>query len=182
MTELPYAAWPPAPIRTERLVLRAPEPRDRPGFVELFSSPEVGTYLGGSRSREECERVLPEIPEQRPGLFVIELDGTMIGTLELNRRPPELRSGTAPNAEEDELGYLLLPETWGHGYAAEACTAALAWFAALRPGESVVLRTQTANTRSMRLATKLGFTEVARYEAWGAKQWMGRMSPVATPA
>jgi hypothetical protein len=30
----------------------------------------------------------------------------------------------------------------------------------------------------MRLAAKLGFTEVERYEAWGAEQWFGVCSPV----
>jgi RimJ/RimL family protein N-acetyltransferase len=37
----------------------------------------------------------------------------------------------------------------------------------------VVLRTQTANDRLMRLAAKLGFTEVERFEAYGAEQWLG---------
>lgn len=57
----------------------------------------------------------------------------------------------------------------------------LGWFADALPSEPVVLCTQTANARSMRLAAKLGFTEVQRYEAWGAEQWMGVWSP-ATPA
>ncbi len=55
----------------------------------------------------------------------------------------------------------------------EACVAALDWFAAARPGEPVVLCTQTANDRSMRLAAKLGFAEVQRFEEWGAEQWLG---------
>ena len=80
-----------------------------------------------------------------------------------------------------ELGYLFLPQAWGFGYAAEACGAALCWFAGALPGERVVLFTQTANTRSMRLAAKLGFTEVERYEAYGAEQWFGIWSPV-TPS
>lgn len=42
-----------------------------------------------------------------------------------------------------------------------------------------MLTTQTANVGSMRLATKLGFTEVERYEAWGAEQWLGMRPPVA---
>jgi hypothetical protein len=46
-TELGPVAWPPAPIRTERLVLRAPEARDRAPYIVLLASPEVGTYLGG---------------------------------------------------------------------------------------------------------------------------------------
>ena len=73
---------------------------------------------------------------------------------------------------------MFLQEAWGRGYATKACAARLGWFADARPGEPVVLSTQTANVRSMRLAAKLGFTEVERYEAYGAEQWFGMWSPV----
>lgn len=76
------------------------------------------------------------------------------------------------------MGYLFLPGAWGYGYAAEACAAALGWFAGVLPGEPVVLSTRTANERAMRLAAKLGFTEVERFEAYGAEQWSGVWSPV----
>jgi RimJ/RimL family protein N-acetyltransferase len=178
LTELGLLPWPPAPIRTERLVLREPEARDRAAIIELFTSPEVGTYIGGPRPRDEFERALPETPGRRPGLFVVELDGAMIGTVELNRRAAEHRSEVRPDAGEAELGYLFLPQAWGRGYAAEACAAALGWFAEAVPGEPVVLTTQTANDRSMRLAAKLGFTEVRRFEEWGAEQWLGVWSAV----
>ena len=39
-----------------------------------------------------------------------------------------------------------------------------------------MLATQTANVSSMRLAAKLGFTEVERFEAWDAEQWLGLRS------
>jgi len=41
-----------------------------------------------------------------------------------------------------------------------------------------VLCTQTANDRSVRLAAKLGFTEVERFEEDGAEQWFGVWSSV----
>ncbi len=171
MTELGPVAWPPAPIRTERLVLRESEARDRAAFIELFASPAVRTYLGGPRPRDELERAVPEIPGRRPGLFVVALDGAMIGTITLlDRRDAERPGHVRPEAGEAELGYMFLPEAWGgFGYAAEACAAALDWFADALPGEPVVLCTQTANDRSMRLAAKLGgFTEVGgRFEEWG---------------
>jgi RimJ/RimL family protein N-acetyltransferase len=178
MADLGPVAWPPEPIRTERLVLREPEARDRAAVIELLASPEVGTYLGRPRPRDELEREMPGAPERRPGLFIVDLDGTMIGQIILRRATghgPPAASGAA------ELGYLFLPETWGFGYAAEACAAALGWLARELPGEPVVLFTQTANARSMRLAAKLGFTEVERYKAYGAEQWFGMWSPV-TPS
>ena len=121
---------------------------------------------------------MPEVPGQHPGSFVVDLDGAMIGHITLGKATGH---GPPAAAEKAELGYLFLPGAWGFGYAAEACSAALRWFADALPGEPVALFTQTANTRSMRLAAKLGFTEVERYEAWGAEQWYGRWSPV-TPS
>ena len=180
MTELGPVAWPPALISTERLVLRESEARDRAAFIELFASPEVGTYLGGPRSRGELERTVPDVPGRRPGLFVVELDGAMIGMITLDRRDAERPGRVRPDGGEAELGYLFLPAAWGRGYAAEACAAALDWFADTLPGEPVVLCTQTANDRSMRLAAKLGFAEVELFEEYGAEQWFGVWSRSTT--
>ncbi|MFF9623659.1 GNAT family N-acetyltransferase [Streptomyces griseosporeus] len=170
----PSVAWPPAPIRTGRLVLRASEARDRGAFVDLFASPEVGTHIGGPQPRDALER---EVPGRRPGVFVADLDGAMIGMVTLDRRAPERPGHVRPEGGETELGCLFLPEVWGRGYAAEACAAALDWFAAALPGEPVVLCTRTANTRALRLAEKLGFTEVGRFREYGAEQWFGVWRP-----
>ncbi|MFG2692732.1 GNAT family N-acetyltransferase [Kitasatospora sp. NPDC048407] len=177
MSDHGTVAWPPAPVATERLVLRPAEARDRAAFVDLFASPEVGTHIGGARPREELERAVPEVPGQRSGVFVAELDGTMIGLVTLEVRPADRPGRVRPEGGETELGYMFLPQAWGHGYAAEACTAALEWFDGALPGEPVVLCTQTANDRAMRLAMKLGFTEVERFEEYGAEQWFGVRRP-----
>ncbi|MYV42358.1 GNAT family N-acetyltransferase [Streptomyces sp. SID1328] len=174
MTDLGPVAWPPAPIRTGRLVLREPEVRDRAVFIELYASPEVHTYLGGPRPRGELEREMPEVPGLRPGSFVVDLDGVMIGHVLLRRATDH----HCPAAEgKVDLGYLFLPRAWGFGYAAEACAAALDWLDGVLPGEPVVLSTQTANAGSMRLAARLGFIEVERFRAWDADQWLGLRAP-----
>ncbi|SFE74259.1 Protein N-acetyltransferase, RimJ/RimL family [Actinacidiphila alni] len=179
MTSRDAAVWPPEPIRTERLVLRVAEARDRPRCIDLSASPEVGTYVGGAQPREDLERAVPAVPGQRPGFFVVELDGTMIGCVQLlDRRPADRPGHVLPGGDEAELGYMFLPHAWGHGYALEACTAALAWYDATFPGEPIVLTTQLANAPSLRLATKLGFTEAARFEEYGAEQWFGVRHPV----
>ena len=177
MEDLGPVAWPPAPIKTERLVLRESEARDRTTFIDLLASPEVNTYLGGPRAREELERETPAIPERWPGSFVVELDGVMIGHILLRRATGHRRPAAAGKAD---LGYLFLPQTWGAGYATEACAAALTWFDHTLPGEPIILTTQSANIASIRLATKLGFTELERFEAWGSEQWLGLRSPTRT--
>lgn len=175
MADLGPVAWPPAPIRTERLLLREPTAQDRAVAIDLNTSSEVGAYIGGAQPRDEVERAIPAVPRGRPGQFVVDLDGAMIGLVQLDRR--DAQYDVRPAVGKVELGYLFLPEVWGHGFAAEACAAALDWFAGALPDEPVVLVTQTANERSMRLAARLGFTEVERLEAYGAEQWFGMRLP-----
>ncbi|MFI0137599.1 GNAT family N-acetyltransferase [Streptomyces luteogriseus] len=178
MADLGTRAWPPAPLRTERLVLRASGSHDRAAFIELFASPEVGTHVGGSRRRDELERAVPEVPGRRPGVFVIDLDGAMIGMVTLDRRDAGRPGHVRPDVQEAELGCMFLPGAWGRGYAAEACAAVLGWFTVTFPGEPVVLCTRVANDRALRLAVKLGFAEVERFEEYGAEQWFGVWHPV----
>ena len=175
MTEFGHAVWPPSyPIRTERLVLREAEPRDRAAFIDLLASAEAHTYLGCPRPREELERDLPDTPEQDLGICVVQRDEAMIGQVILRRAAGERGAG------RPELGYVFLPKTWGFGYAAEGCEAALAWLDTALPREPTVLFTQTANASSMHLAAKLGFTEVERFRAWDAEQWFGMRAPSAS--
>lgn len=177
MVDLGSVTWPPAPIRTERLLLREPDAADRDVVVELHASAQVNAYLGGALPREEVERSVPAVPKGRPGHFVVDRDGGMIGLVTLDAHDGEHEAPRT--AGRIELGYLFLPDVWGNGYAAEACTAALGWFAGAVPGEPVVLTTQTANVRSVRLATRLGFVETERFEAYGAQQWFGVWTPRA---
>lgn len=174
--------WPPGEIVVSRLLLRATRASDRAGFIDLLASEKVRHYLGGARSREELARAAPEVPGAYPGVFAVQtMAGAFIGTISFTRRDPALPGHLRSEGNELEVSYSLLPAHWGNGYATEAVTAAFEWAADVLPDQGIVLCTQLANERSRRLALRLGFTEVERFEQHGAMQWFGsrplRQSP-----
>lgn len=163
----------PEPLETERLRLRSPQPGDRPGLVELESSDEVRRYLGGPRPRHEVEASYPQDPQPGPGFFAVEADGKFVGFVILDRREPDKPGHIRPEGNELEISYQFLPADWGRGYATEAVRAVIDWTATTFPAEPIVLCTQVANERSMRLAQRVGFVEHERFEQFGAEQWFG---------
>lgn len=74
---------------------------------------------------------------------------------------------------ELEVSYTFLPAHWGQVYATEAVTAALDWASRSLTDRDVIVCTQVANERSLRLARRLGFREVIRFDQFGAPQWLG---------
>lgn len=169
---LVVADWPPDPIHTARLVLRPPRAGDRQDFLDLGSDDEVNRHLGGGRDRAVLDAELPEVPADRPGQFVVEHDGQLVGWMGLSRREPARPGGTTLPGPFLELSYVTPVAAWGRGYAVEAGVAVLAW-AAERFDEPVVVCTQVTNVRSLELAARLGFTELERFEEFGAEQWFG---------
>ena len=56
------------------------------------------------------------------------------------------------------MGWIFNPRAHGHGFATEACEAALAWFDRTQPPVSIPAIIAPENKASMRLAERLGFT------------------------
>lgn len=72
--------------------------------------------------------------------------------------------GPVTDSPTVELGYLILPDYQGFGYATEAAEAMIAW-AAERPGvERVIVRIAHHNARSLRVAEKLRMRETVSHE------------------
>ncbi|MFG6200275.1 GNAT family N-acetyltransferase [Nonomuraea sp. JJY05] len=159
-------------VPSERLVLRQAHDADREGFIELMTDPEVRAYLGGPRPRSDVEQFLDKVVESRPGNYVIADNTTnrLIGTLMLARRSTDRPGHVTEDGEELELGYVLRRNAWGAGFAFEAATAALRAAADELPDQPVVVVTQTANKRSLKLAARLGFRPVSTFEEFGAEQ------------
>lgn len=176
MAHLDGVTWPPAPILTERLTLRAAEARDREAMLDLFSDERVNRFVGGAEPREHLDELMPAIPGQRAGFFIVEFDGRACGLITFDPRDVERPGHVREEGREAELGYMLLPDAWGHGYATEACAAAMAWFRAAAPDEPLVVSTQLANEASLRVIRKLGFLELEHHEEYGEAQWFGALS------
>jgi RimJ/RimL family protein N-acetyltransferase len=113
------------------------------------------------------------VPAAHPGILAVEIEGSFAGAVSLTRRDPDLPGHVRPEGNELEVSYTFLPRYWGRGYAAEAVAAALDWVAALVLDKEVILCTQVANERSLRLAERLGFEEVGRFHQFDAWQWLG---------
>ncbi|ARF52945.1 GNAT family N-acetyltransferase [Streptomyces gilvosporeus] len=108
----------------------------------------------------------------KPGTYVIADKETdrCIGTRVLDRRSPDLPGHVTEEGGELELTYLLRRGSWGAGLAFEAATAMLRAAAGELPDQPILVVTQTANERSLKLAARLGFQRMGTFEAHDAEQ------------
>jgi RimJ/RimL family protein N-acetyltransferase len=156
-------------LETERLVLRMPRLSDAAPFGVLFKDPTAMEFIGGVHTetsedpefpvrqwlkRWEANGVGPLIAERRE-------DGVVVGRAGLHiwntSTWTPMSYADAGEHAQPELGWALLREHWGHGYATEAAQAARDW-ARGRGIERLVSVIAPANVRSQRVAERLGCT------------------------
>ncbi|MFI9629427.1 GNAT family N-acetyltransferase [Streptomyces sp. NPDC052042] len=165
-----------AEITTDRLRLRKAHDADIDGLIELQTDPQVRAHLGGPRPRSVVEQYFVangiSAIAGEPGTYVIADKETdrFIGTLVLDRRAADRPGHVTTEGGELELSYLLRRGTWGAGLAFEAATAVLRAAAGELPDQLVLVVTQTANERSLKLATRLGFQRMGTFEEHDAEQ------------
>ncbi|MFF4181061.1 GNAT family N-acetyltransferase [Streptomyces sp. NPDC001750] len=163
-------------ITTDRLRLRKAHDTDIDGLIELQTDPQVRAHLGGPRPRSVVEQYFDangiSAIAGRPGTYVIadKESDRFIGTVVLDRRSADLPGHVTEEGGELELSYLLRRGSWGAGLAFEAATAMLRAAAGELPDQPVLVVTQTANERSLKLATRLGFQPMGTFEAHDAEQ------------
>lgn len=146
------------PIRTERLVLRNWQERDRALFHRINSDDKVMEFFPFRRDRAQADAKMDEFREaidrDRFGWTAVEIaaTGDCIGFTGLSRTDhlPFLPAGTI------EIGWRLAPQFWGHGYVAEAAKAWLAYgFETLGLGEIVSFAVEK-NRRSTAVMERIG--------------------------
>ena len=149
-------------LRTERLLL-SPVVEDHLGdFLRLYSDPQTMRWLGQGKplTVEETEvavrRMARHWRDHGFGMFAVHLmDGSFVGRCGLCR---------LDRTERVELGYTLLSEHWGHGYATEAAQSCLRFAFDELGLDEVVAITTLANEASQRVMRKCGL--VFQGTAW----------------
>jgi RimJ/RimL family protein N-acetyltransferase len=144
----------PMKIETPRLILRTWEEHDRAPFAAMNADPEVMHDLGDPIARDasdaKLDRYAAAFTRDGYSRWVLEnRDGAFIGyTGVMHRFEPAI-------GEHDEIGWRLVRDAWGHGYATEAARAALRdVFTRVKLAE-VVSYTAPDNLRSQAVMARL---------------------------
>ena len=144
-------------IKTDRLMLRQWQEEDLEPLARLNTDPRVMEFLLAPLTREESaarlEAYRKHIREHGWGLWAVSVPGVsdFIGWIGL--WPIGFEAHFTPAIE---VGWRLLPEFWGYGYATEGARASLRYgFEVLKLGEIVSI-TVPANVRSRRVMERLG--------------------------
>ena len=157
------------PIYTDRLCLRVPTPRDAELLYGLSADAEVMRGLGkGPVSavadvRATIEEAVEGWKTDGLGMFVLETtetDRRVVGQAGLmifdTRGWTPSTYAKAGSHAQPELGWALMQEHWGRGYATEAAAAIRDWAWECRHIDRLVSLIAPDNVRSQRVAERLG--------------------------
>jgi RimJ/RimL family protein N-acetyltransferase len=144
-------------LETARLILRPPMQADFDGFAAMAQEEDTMRFIGGVAPRDAAWRTMATLAGAWSligfSMFsVIEKEsGRWIGRLGPWR--PGGKQGGWPG---DEVGYGLIRDAMGKGYAFEGATAAIDWAFDHLGWDSVIHCIDKANAPSIALAKRLG--------------------------
>jgi len=171
-------------LHTARLILRPTQAEDFEGWAALMSDPECARYLGGVQSRAQAWRGFASIAGSWQ-LYGFSMFSVMERSTSrwIGRLGPWRPEGWPGN----EVGWGLVRDAWGQGYAIEGVTAAMDWAVEQLGWQDIVHAIDPANTRSQAVAARIGSTlrgpsklpppfDNAPIELWGqtAAAWRAR--------
>ncbi|WP_345950283.1 GNAT family N-acetyltransferase [Mucilaginibacter sp. PAMB04274] len=157
-------------LETERLILRRFTMADAPFIVELLNSPGWLQYIGDRdiKTVAQAQSYLLNGPllsyaAHGYGLYIVESK---------NGHQPMGMCGLLKREYLDHLdiGYALLPQYEGYGYAQEIVAATMQHAFTELKVEALAAITMVENTKSIRLLCKLGFVQNGTINAGGDKE------------
>jgi RimJ/RimL family protein N-acetyltransferase len=174
---------------TKRLILRPPQPEDFDGWAAFQADPEATRFVGGVQPRAAAWRSFCAMA----GAWTIR-GFAMFSMIE--RETKRWIGRTGPWQPEGwpgtEVGWGVLPEFAGRGYALEAAAASMDYAVDVLGWTDIIHAIDPANLPSIRLAQRLGSTnrgptrlpapyEGSPVDAWGqtAVEWRTRRQAVS---
>jgi RimJ/RimL family protein N-acetyltransferase len=158
-------------ISTPRLGLRRWLPADVEPFARMNQDPVVREFFPNlmtfDESRASVRVIERHFDEYGYGLYVVDLlsTGEFIGFTGFSH--PSFDAWFVPCVE---IGWRLLPEAWGQGYATEAARECLRHGFGVLGLTKVLSFTAVLNTRSERVMQKIGMTRVGEFGHPGVAQ------------
>ena len=144
---------------TERLLLRAPREEDLSRIADLWTDAQATEHIGGPRDRDMVldgfreyaadPHAFAQGEGERWWSIIERFSGRLVGLCALLEK--EIEGQT-----ETELGYFLLPEHWGLGYATEAAHLVVRHAFLDLELESLVAIVHPENAPSIGVARKVG--------------------------
>ena len=134
------------------LKIRKMTEEDLEPLHRLLSDPEVMEYLEPPYTPEQTKEFLESALEEEPAVWTVEGDGKFIGYVIWH------------GYEEDtmELGWVLLPEYWGKGYASALTRQLMERTAA--QGKKPVIECDPEQKATKHIAEKMGFVWSEEYD------------------
>lgn len=160
-------------LETPRLIFRELQIEDATSMFELDSNAEVHRYLGNTpvKSKEESEKIIQFIRKQYVdnGLgrwaLIEKASGAFMGWAGLKLVKEEI------NGHKDfyDLGYRLMPQYWGKGYATEAGKALVNYAFETLQIKNVFAFVDAENAASIKVLQKSGLHCESQFEYEGQK-------------
>ena len=151
-------------LTTERLILRPIGLDDWEAYAAAWADPRMTEFIGGGprdRTTSWSKFIMAAGLWPVCGFgywsFIERSTGRFVGNGGLSR----FERGIAGLEGVPEVGWAIVPDSWGEGYATEAVAAALGWADAELQAPETRCIIDPVNNASVRVAEKVGFVRLA---------------------
>ena len=154
-------------FETERLIVRNYHLDDKENFFRMNGDEEIVRFIRPAKSGEECDRFLLEVIEYSK-------DNPLFGRWAVDEKPSGRFVGTfaiipVEGTDNMQLGYSLIKEAWGVGYATELTRAGIDYFFGNTKYNELYALTEQENISSQKVLLKNGFLRSADVKREGEK-------------
>jgi len=164
-------------IETERLIIRELLPADDEGMFALDSDPEVHRYLGRTpithidRAREAIANIRQQYIDNGIGRWAMteKATGDFMGWTGLKL----MKTPTNNHIDYYDLGYRMMKQYWGKGYATESAIASVRYGFEQLQLQDIYGWADVGNTASRHVLEKAGLRYVETFDYEGdAHDWL----------